>query len=538
DWGHDFRPDYRRIVRVLNALPSNIPVLATTATANDRVVRDVSKQLGDLQIVRGPLIRTSLKLQNIWLPSPAARMGWLAEKLPSLPGSGIIYTLTIRDAERVAEWLKRNGIDAAAYHSGSEDRVELEERLLRNNIKALVATVALGMGFDKPDLGFVIHFQRPGSIVHYYQQVGRAGRALDEAYGVLLSGSEDQEITDFFIRTAFPPLAHVEVVLAALTQAENGLSVPMMQQQINLTQSEIKKTLKFLSVETPSPVLKQGPRWYATPIEYRLDTDKIESLCRLRQAEQQEMLEYMRTKECLMRFISQALNDPYAEKCGRCANCLDEPFLSENVSRDLVNEAALFLRRNHQSFQPRKKWPKDALTAYGFNGNIPVDFRAEEGRALCLWGDAGWGQLVRDGKYKLGRFPDELIDGCVRMIDEWGPVPMPTWLTCVPSLTKPDLVPDFAVRLASRLGIPFVDCVKKTKQNRPQKEMQNSFQQARNLDGVFEVDDTKIPVGPVLLLDDMVDSRWTFTVIAALLRQAGCPAVFPLALALNSIRGG
>jgi len=538
DWGHDFRPDYRRIVRVLNALPSNIPVLATTATANDRVIQDVSKQLGDLQIVRGPLVRTSLKLQNIWLPGYAERLAWLAENLPSLPGSGIVYVLTIRDAERVAAWLKGNGIDVASYHARSENRVELEERLLQNDVKALVATVALGMGFDKPDLGFVIHFQRPGSVVHYYQQVGRAGRALDEAYGVLLGGSEDQEITDYFIRTAFPPLVHVEVVLAALNQAENGLSVSMMEHRINLRRSQIQKTLKFLAVETPAPVLKDGSRWYATPIKYRLDTDKIKRLSELRQAEQQQMIEYMRTGECLMGFICQALDDPEPEECGRCSNCLGKPLLSTSVSPALANEAALFLGRSRQSFPPRKQWPKDALSTYGFGGYIRPDSRAEEGRALCLWGDTGWGELVRDGKYKSGRFADELVDGCVRMINEWSPVPTPTWLTCVPSSTNPGLVADFAARLASRLAIPFTDCVSKTRQNRPQKEMQNSFQQARNLDGVFEVNNTGMPAGPVFLIDDMVDSRWTLTVIAALLRKAGCPAVFPIALALTSLGRG
>jgi len=239
DWGHDFRPDYRRIVGVLNALPPNIPVLATTATANDRVVEDVAVQLGNLGIARGPLVRESLRLQNIWMPSPAARMAWLAENLHRIPGSGIVYTLTIRDAERVAEWLRQSGIDARAYHSQVENREELEDRLLQNRIKTLVATVALGMGFDKPDLGFVIHFQRPGSVVHYYQQVGRAGRALVDAYGILLSGSEDDDITDFFIRNAFPPQLHVDEVMAALYEADDGLSIPMMQKHLNLAFGEI-----------------------------------------------------------------------------------------------------------------------------------------------------------------------------------------------------------------------------------------------------------------------------------------------------------
>ena len=229
DWGHDFRPDYRRIVRILQALPQNIPVLATTATANNRVVNDIVEQLSaNLRAIRGNLIRESLQLQNIALGSSAARMAWLAEQLPKLPGSGIIYTLTIKDAEQVAEWLISQGIDAKTYHSnlGNLERQTLEDQLLNSEIKALVATTALGMGFDKPDLGFVIHYQRPGSVVHYYQQVGRAGRAVEQAYGILLSGDEDDEITNYFIRTAFPPQAHTQEVLIALNQADNGLSVP------------------------------------------------------------------------------------------------------------------------------------------------------------------------------------------------------------------------------------------------------------------------------------------------------------------------
>lgn len=538
DWGHDFRPDYRRIVRVLNALPPNIPVLATTATANDRVVNDVAKQLGDLKAQCGPLVRRSLKLQNIWMSSPVARMAWLAEQLPQMPGSGIIYTLTIRDAERVAEWLRQNNIDARAYHSGVEDREELEERLLNDQIKALVATVALGMGFDKPDLGFVIHYQRPGSVVHYYQQVGRAGRAVDEAYGILLSGHEDDDITDFFIRTAFPPQAHVDQVLDALDRAEDGLSIPMLQEQINLRYGDIVKTIKFLSVESPSPVIKQGTRWYTTPIDYALDQEIIEQLCALRRAEQQEMRDYMQTEECLMQFLSRALDDPHAKSCGHCANCKGKPLLPETVNPELANAAALYLRRSHQTIQPRKQWPRGAFLNYSFSGRISHDLLAEEGRALSLWGDAGWGQMVRDGKYHDKRFPDELIDGCLQMISSWSPQPLPTWMTCVPSLDNPELVPDFAVRLAAQLGIPFMSCVKKIKSNRPQKEMQNSFQQARNLDGAFEVKVTEMPKRSVLLIDDMVDSGWTLTVIAALLREAGCPAVVPVVLALSSPRGG
>jgi len=412
DWGHDFRPDYRRIVRVLQAIPSNVPVLATTATANDRVVNDVRTQLGDnINLVRGPLVRESLKLQNIIMSSPAARMAWLAQTIPSLPGSGIVYALTQRDAERVAEWLRINDICAQAYHAGIssvEDgmlgREQLEQQLLNNELKVLVATVALGMGFDKPDLGFVIHFQRPSSVVHYYQQVGRAGRAVDEAFGILLCGEEDDNIADYFIRSAFPPQQHISEILDVLDESDDGLSVPAMQSNLNLKQSQIQKTMKFLTVESPSPITKIGTKWRVTAAasSYNVNQEYVDSILDTRRNEQQQMREYMHHKGCLMEFLEQALDDPDPQECGKCVNCNSDLLLSEKVNDCLANRAAIFLKRSYQPIQPRKKWPPyNAMPIYGFSGNISEDLRAEVGRALSLWRDAGWGQMVASGKYEL-----------------------------------------------------------------------------------------------------------------------------------------
>lgn len=547
DWGHDFRPDYRRIVRVLQAMPNNIPVLATTATANDRVVNDVMSQLGDdIELIRGPLVRESLKLQNITMPSPAARMAWLAQTIPTLPGSGIIYTLTQRDAERLAEWLRINDIAAKAYHaglSGGEGRVhlkeELEQMLMNNEIKVLVATVALGMGFDKPDLGFVIHFQRPSSVVHYYQQVGRAGRAVDEAYGILLCGEEDDNIADFFIRNAFPPQQNIAALLELLISADNGLSVPEMQTALNLRQSQINNTIKFLTVESPAPMTKIGTKWHATAeaSTYKINQEHVDTITNIRRQEQQQMRDYMQYGGCLMEFLEKSLDDPAPHACGKCYNCNSSLLLSPEYDDDLANRAALFLRRSYQPIIPRKKWPyKNPMPVYGFTGNIAENLRASEGRALSLWRDAGWGQMVAEGRCRAGHFADELVEACVEMIQQWGPEPHPQWVTCIPSKNHPDLVPDFAKRLAAKLNIPFIPCLEKIKNNRQQKYMENSFQQAHNLDGVFQLNLDPKHHRPCLLVDDMVDSRWTFTVAAALLRQAGCESVYPLALALNSPR--
>ncbi|MDZ8089830.1 MAG: RecQ family ATP-dependent DNA helicase [Nostoc sp. DedQUE12b] len=541
DWGHDFRPDYRRIVRILQALPQNIPVLATTATANNRVVNDLVAQLGsNLRVSRGNLTRQSLHLQNISIPSPAARMAWLAQQLPNLPGSGIIYTLTVRDAERIANWLKTQNINAKAYHSNldNEVRIVLEDELLNNEIKTLVATTALGMGFDKPDLGFVIHYQRPGSVVHYYQQVGRAGRAVEKAYGILLSGDEDDDITNYFINTAFPPEVHTQQILNALNAALDGFSVSQLEQRLNLSQGQIEKVLKLLSLEFPAPVIKQNSKWYLTAISYQPDTEKIEKLTQIRRQEQAIMLQYMQSQECLMSFLAKELDDPHPTACGKCAVCLNRPLLPDNFSVELVNKAIQYLRRSEQIIETRKKWPPQALPNYSFSGNIQNNLRAEEGRALSLWGDAGWGELVKQGKYQDNYFDDALVQGVFDMIQLWQPQPFPTWITSVPSLNHPELVPSFAQKLADKLGLPFMPIVQKVHQTELQKKMSNSYQQAHNLDGAFAVDSWQGMSGSVFLVDDIVDSRWTFTVIAALLRRANSGVVFPVALALNSFGQG
>lgn len=547
DWGHDFRPDYRRIVRVLQAIPSNVPVLATTATANDRVVNDIKSQLGETLILqRGSLVRKSLKLQNIKLPNPAARMAWLAKNIPLLSGSGIVYTLTQRDAERVAEWLQNNNIIAKAYHAGipnredgSSEKEALEQLLLKNEIKVLVATVALGMGFDKPDLGFVIHYQRPSSVVHYYQQVGRAGRAVDEAFGILLCGQEDDQIAEYFIKAAFPPQRHISEILNALDKSDDGLSVTDMQRNLNLRKNQIDKALKYLSLESPSPITRIKTKYHVTASAntYVINQERIDGITSIRQTEQIQMQTYMEHSGCLMAFLQSALDDPTPEPCGQCRNCNPEMLLEESYDHDLVNQAGVFLCRSYQVIKPRKQWPVSNMFTYSpLSGyRIPSEQKAEEGRALSLWRDAGWGELVAEGKYHTNSFSDELVNACADMFLEWNPVQKPKWVTCIPSLNHPDLVPDFALRLAEKLGLPFIPCIEKSCENKPQKLMQNNYHQVKNLDGAFTVTNQSLD-GACLLIDDIIDSGWTLTVASALLRLSGCEAVYPMVLAQNSLR--
>lgn len=530
DWGHDFRPHYRLLERIAKTLPPNLRLLATTATANNRVMDDLKAVLGpNIDVSRGDLNRTSLSLQTIHLPSQAERLAWLAEQLATLPGHGIIYTLTVRDANQVAQWLKTRGFNVEAYTGETGDRREqLEQALLNNQVKALVATTALGMGYDKPDLAFVIHYQMPGSVVAYYQQVGRAGRALDSAYGILLSGKEESEITDWFIRSAFPTRQEVDDVLNALEQEPNGLSVPELLTRVNLSKGRIEKTIALLSLEAPAPIAKHGSKWQLTAATLnKAFGERAERLTALRQDEHQQMRDYV--------------NLPFGEHMGFLIEALDGdpsvatepalPPLPTSVNTKLIRAAVAFLRRTSLPIEPRKKWPDGGMPQYGVKGLIAHAHQAEPGKALCVWGDAGWGGLVRQGKYHNSRFSDDLVTACVKMITEWNPQPAPTWVACVPSLRHPKLVPNFAQRLAAALGLPFHMAIAKTDDRPEQKTMANSTQQARNIDGSLElINGQPIPPDPVLLVDDMVDSRWTLTVSAWLLRKNGSGPVWPMAL--------
>ena len=521
DWGHDFRPDYRRIERTLRVLPRNLRLLATTATANNRVMQDLREILGpDLAISRGDLARPSLALQTIRLPSQAERLAWLSDRLLDLPGSGIVYALTIRDAEQVARWLRTRGIEAEAYTGKSgERRPDLEQALLDNKVKALVATTALGMGFDKPDLAFVIHYQTPGSVVAYYQQVGRAGRALDAAYGVLLSGAEETDITDYFIASAFPTRDEVAAVLDALEAAPEGLSIREIEAAVNVSYPRIRKTIQLLSLESPAPIATLGTKWQLTAA--RLSEgfwERTERLTELRRAEQQQMQQYVDLSSGHMEFLIRSLDgDPEAFRPP------DVPDLPTTVHPASVRDAVTFLRKVSFPIEPRKQWPTGK--------RIEHEQRAQPGRALCAWGDSGWGPMVRKGKYRDDRFADELVVACAALVREWQPVPYPAWVVAVPSHRRPHLVPDFAIRLAHALELPFQEVIERKEERPEQKTMENSDKQARNVIGSLVVDRRQVLPGPVLLVDDMVDSRWTFTVVAWELRRRGSGEVWPLALA-------
>lgn len=530
DWGHDFRPDYRRITNVIKTLPPNVPVIATTATANQRVVEDISFQLGDIEVSRGPLVRESLRLQVIKLKDQAERMAWLAENVPKMPGVGIIYCLTVSDCYRVSKWLQKNGVDARAYNGKleAEERKSLENQFMQNGIKCLVATVALGMGYDKADIEFVIHYQRPGNVISYYQQIGRAGRRLDNAYAVLLNGIEDDDIQEYFINTAFPTQTEMRDVVNVLEHSTNGLKQNQILRIVNMRTNRLEKCIKYLEVENVISKGKDGS-YFRTVNEWSPDISKSEMVTMRRYKELQEMKQFVDLDKCYMQFIAQKLDDPYAKECGKCSVCMGREFFPICVDHENVLEAIKFLKGEFIVIEKRKQWPAGIMAET--QKKISNEYQVEDGRALCAFGDAGWGKFIHDDKYVSNYFRDELVNASVDLISEWlhGKIEH-MHVAYIPSLSKPELVKSFAHRVAKKLNIPCLDIIEKSKTTRPQKELENSAYQCKNAFDGFSVKEA-CTNRDILLIDDMVDSRWTLTVCGYMLREKGAGLVYPFAIA-------
>jgi len=530
DWGHDFRPDYRRIADMLERLPAGVGVLCTTATANDRVVGDVEEQLrtghegAQLRAYRGPLGRSSLRLEVVELPGQADRLAWLATWLPTLPGSGIVYTLTKRDAEQVAAWCNGRGIAAEAYtgESETERRIDVEDRLLRNDVKCVVATSALGMGYDKPDLGFVVHYQAPGSVIAYYQQVGRAGRAIERAEVVLLRGREDRRIQDFFIEQAFPRREVVDTVLSHLGfVGDAGATTAELTAQVNLGRGRIEAMLKILDVE--GAVTRSGTRWLrARDAAWAYDAERYAQVTALRRREQATMASFGADGRCLMRALQEELDDPGPHDCGRCSVCAG-PRYDRPLQGELVRAALEHLRSRPLTLDVKKMAPD----ADGKMRKIAGDVLVEEGRALARIGDGGWDPVVRQGRSE-GRYGDELVRAAAALVRDWQ-VPV-AWVTAVPSRRSGELVPDFARRLAGALGLEYRDVLERVEDRPSQREMANSAQQVANVRGAFAVA-ADPSAGGCLLVDDLRFSGWTQAMVGGQLRRRGAGAVYPLALA-------
>lgn len=560
DWGHDFRPDYRRLRTMLADLPAGVPVLATTATANARVTADVAEQLGtgagtDALVLRGPLDRESLSLGVLRLPGAAHRLAWLGDHLGELPGSGIIYTLTVAAAEEVTTYLRRCGHAVSSYTGRTEnaDRQLAEDDLLANRVKALVATSALGMGFDKPDLGFVVHVGSPSSPIAYYQQVGRAGRGVEHAEVLLLPGKEDEAIWQYFASVAFPSEEQVRRTLDVLAHAGRPLSLPAMEPLVDLRRTRLETMLKVLDVDDAVKRVKGG--WTSTGEPWVYDAERYAWVARQRKAEQQAMRDYAAGTGCRMEFLRRQLDDEEATACGRCDNCAGARF-DDKVSTAALDGAQGELGRPGVEVEARKMWPTGlASVGVDLKGRIPADELAFPGRALGRLSDIGWGNRLRPmlaADAPDSPVPDDVADAVVTVLADWAKGPggwadggpdspaRPAGVVTVASRRRPPLVHSLGSRIAEVGRMPLLGSVSYAPGSQDLRISQtNSAQRVRALHEALVVEAPlaealRAAGGPVLLVDDLSDTGWTLAVAARLLRRAGATGVFPLVLVVQA----
>ncbi|MBO5313223.1 MAG: RecQ family ATP-dependent DNA helicase [Clostridia bacterium] len=531
DWGHDFRLEYGSLRRIISALPPSVPILATTATANDRVIEDLEKQLGDNTYVsRGELMRDNLYIQVMHMPSRSERYAWLIQSIGKLKGSGIVYCLTQRDCDYLSDFLSKNGISAVAYYSrdtsdGELINEDIEERFKRNEIKVLVATVKLGMGYDKGDISFIVHFQMPSCIVSYYQQIGRAGRSIDKAYTFLMCGKEDETILSYFIRTAFPTESEANSVMELIENGE-GLRLRDIESKVNMRRARLNRTLDFLQHD--GYVVKEKYRYYKTDKKYIYEKEHYDGVTARRIREMEQMRAMTRYEGCYGKFIVNSLDDKTERSCGVCANCLGRELLSSQVSQEYLDIATEYLKGISLEIEPRRMWVESSLTEAK-----KISLPNERGICLCRYGEAGYGELVKRAK-ETGdtSFSQELVGKSRELLQSLVYDGSVTHITSVPSQSAP-WVESFAKEMSKALGIPYVPLLKK-KRARPQREMENSaFQCANAYESYSLLDGVSVPKR-ILLIDGLVNSRWTLTVCGYRLREAGCEAVYPFALADTS----
>ena len=535
DWGHDFRPDYRRLRTLLAELPPGIPVLATTATANARVTQDVAEQLAgdDALVLRGPLERESLRLAVVRLPTAEQRIAWLAEHLADLPGSGIIYTLTVAAAHEITGHLRDRGHEVAAYSGQTEqaERLQAEQDLQDDKLKALVATSALGMGFDKPDLGFIVHVGAPQSPVAYYQQIGRAGRGVDRAEVILLPGREDRDIWAYFAGLAFPPEQTVRATLDVLETAGRPLSTGALEPMVDLTRSRLEMMLKVLDVDGAVRRVKGG--WTSTGRPWAYDRERYERVTAERRREQQAMLDYIATDACREEYLRRQLDDPEAAPCGRCDNCTGRRWPTD-VAEESAAQARNRLHRPGVDIAPRRMWPTGVKDDLGVSGRIAQP--AETGRALGRLTDIGWGTRLRE----LFAAPDadvpaDMVDAVVKVLAAWDWPARPTAVVTIGSRSRPRLVTTFGRRIAQIGRLTYLGEL--TPVGDPVPRRHNSAQRLRSVWHALAVPGdlaASLPTnpGPILLVDDRVETGWTMTVATRLLTEAGAETVLPLTLAI------
>lgn len=542
DWGHDFRLEYGKLNKIIAMLPSDVSVLGTTATANDRVIADLNKQFGEnAYLCRGPLTRESLHIEILKLSSRPMRYAWLAKNLNKIPGNGIIYCITQKDCDRLSDFLNMKGISAKPYHSGidAELNAETENQFKNNNIKVIVATIKLGMGYDKNDISFVIHFQRPSSLVAYYQQIGRAGRKEGvEAYCYLMTGDEDRKINEYFVKNAFPTFQQEQEIVNALENATNGLKEKDLVQDSNISLKALKRSEMFLMNQGIIFQDWSSKKFFRTVKPYNYQGEYYTSIRGIKLSEIEDVEKFINHNGCLSKYVVNAMNDSTACDCGKCFNCVKKGILEGITlpSKEEVIIAQNYLGNLYNEIEPRKLW---GSINNPFDIGTKISIPNEVGIALSKYNDAGYGEMVAYDKYHANSYRKELVEKTIELLKEKIGDQGYSVVSNIPS-ARNTKVAEFAMQVAKGLGLKYIDLLTVTNNDTQQKNMQNSYYQYKNAVEkiVLKNGINQLSGANIILIDDLVDSKWTLTVAGGYLHKAGAGKVYPFCLADSSQNEG
>lgn len=527
DWGHDFRLDYTKLNKIIKVLPSNVTILGTTATANDRVVNDLKKQLGsEVFISRGSLMRNNLTIQVLRLSSKAERYAWILDNINNLSGSGIIYCSTKHDCDYLSKFLNINKINSRSYHSdlNPEEAIEIESLFYDNKIKVIVSTVKLGMGYDKDDVSFVIHFQRPSNIISYYQQIGRAGRNIPIAHTFLMCGYEDMDIQNYFINEAFPTQEETDLVIKFIEE-NNGSNKNKIINQNNINGGRINKAIYFL--ENEGFIYKEKSLYYLSSKKYAYNKNHYDNITNQRKKELKFMNQLIDTKDCYNKFIVNSLDDDVDYNCGVCSNCSKKYVFDSKVNKDTLLKVQEYFNHIYNEILPRKRWSEK----YDFSDGVNIKYVNDVGICLSRYNDPGYGSMVKEDRYNNKTFREELVIKSAEVIKEKLRNYKEYIISYVPS-HRSEIVKYFSISLAKELGIKCITLLEKTNNLKRQKEMENSVYQNRN--AIYSFKAINHNYKKIILIDDLVDSKWTFTVCGYFLMEKGATNIFPFALADSS----
>jgi len=518
-WGHDFRPAFKRIINLVKLLPKGFPILATTATATKRVEQDIANQIGHgITVIRSNLMRDNFKLFVIKVNSEDEKMIWLGGNIENLPGSGVIYTGTRVDTEVYSKWFNYLNIPSASYNAGldSDSRIIIENGLMQNKWKCIISTNALGMGIDKPDIRFIIHTQIPQSPIHYYQEIGRAGRDGKPSYIILFyNPNKDKELPEAFIESGRPSIKKYQKVIDCI---KTGL---FSEKQI-ITQTNLKRT-QFRVIK--SDLIEQGiirEATYGTSKKYEfipdsqsLNVKTFEELKEAKTKDLEKMIEYVETTDSRMKFLCEYLGDNPNRTFTNCDNTGEQ-----KIKVIVTPEWTTKLQEFRENYFPE-------LTVESRGSNIVNGF------AASYYGVSNVGDAIHRSKYENGGdFPDFLLKLTLKAFRKKFSNETFDLILYVPPTKSGNLVKNFAEKLSQVLKIPISHDLKKIRETKEQKIFENSYLKQENVSNAFSYSNSnEIAKKKILLFDDICDSCATIKEIGKFLTSLGADKIVPIVIA-------